>query len=54
MKGHSKADPEGYEAEQKQRNITPGTKRFLPGSGYASNKKKCLKSRSNAKSNPRE
>jgi hypothetical protein len=36
MKGHSQADPEGYEAEQKQRNTTPGTNRFLAGTGYAS------------------
>jgi hypothetical protein len=39
MKGHSQADPEGYEAEQKQRNITPGTNRFLASSGYASEPK---------------
>jgi hypothetical protein len=41
MKGHSQADPEGYEAEQKQRNITPGTRRFLASSGYASGPQKC-------------
>lgn len=54
MKGLSKADPEGYEAEQKQRNITPGTKRILTGIGYASKEKRVCKARCNAKITPKD